>query len=66
MPEPIRRTLDLDLIQKADDALERARRMPAGPERIEALKTAGILRHAADAYGLIFAPKGRPKNRSAS
>lgn len=60
MPEPTRRTPDASLIESADDALDRARKMPPGPERIEALKQAGILRHATDAYGIIFAPKGRP------
>lgn len=46
---------------KADEALEDARRLPHGPERKEALKTAGMLRNAADQYGIIFAPKGRPR-----
>ncbi|MES2752431.1 MAG: hypothetical protein V4661_13770 [Pseudomonadota bacterium] len=45
---------------KADDALEEARSMPPGPERTEALKKAGMLRNAADVYGIIFASKGRP------
>jgi hypothetical protein len=45
---------------KADDALEEARGMPPGPERTEALKKAGLLRNAADVYGIIFAAKGRP------
>jgi hypothetical protein len=45
----------------ADDALEATRTMPPGPERSAALKQAGLLRHAADSYGLIFArPAGRP------
>ena len=44
----------------AEDALEAARNMPPGPERNDALKRAGILRNAADAYGLIFARRGRP------
>jgi hypothetical protein len=43
----------------ADDALEAARTMPPGPERSAALKQAGLLRHAADSYGLIFARRGR-------
>ena len=34
--------------------------MPAGPDRIEALKNAGKLRNAADAYGLVFAQHGKP------
>jgi len=45
---------------KADDALEEARSMPPGPERTEAMKKAGMLRNAADVYGIIFASKGRP------
>jgi len=44
----------------AVDALERARLMPPGPERNEALKLAGLLRCAADARGLVFAKRGRP------
>ena len=44
----------------ADDALEEARNMPPGPERNDALKKAGMLRNTADAYGLIFARRGRP------
>lgn len=51
----------ITLDTKADDALENARRLPHGPERKEALKTAGMLRNAADQYGIIFAPKGRPR-----
>jgi hypothetical protein len=50
MSVPTRRTPDADLIADADDALERARKMPAGLERIEALKAAGILRNAAASY----------------
>jgi hypothetical protein len=52
-----RSTLDF----KADAALEAARQLPHGPERTQALKTAGMLRNAADQYGIIFAPKGRPR-----
>jgi hypothetical protein len=33
---------------------------PPGPERIEALKAAGMLRNAADVFGVIFAKRGRP------
>jgi hypothetical protein len=44
----------------ADEALEAARDMPAGPERIEALKAAGMLRNAADVFSVIFAKRGRP------
>ena len=51
----------ITLALKADEALEDARRLPHGPERKEALKTAGMLRYAADQYGIIFATKGRPR-----
>jgi hypothetical protein len=34
--------------------------MPPGPERIEVLKAAGMLRNAADVFGVIFATRGRP------
>jgi hypothetical protein len=49
-----------DLDAEADEALERARSMPRGPEKIEALKKAGLLRRAADAGGVSFAKRGRP------
>lgn len=45
----------------AADALERARLMPSGLERNEALKLASILRCAADARGVVFAKRGRPR-----
>ena len=45
----------------AADALELARMMPPGPERNEALKLASRLRCTADARGLIFAKRGRPR-----
>jgi hypothetical protein len=45
----------------AADALELARLMPPGPERSEALKLASRLRCTADARGLIFAKRGRPR-----
>ena len=51
----------ITLDSKADEALEDARRLPHGAERREALKTAGMLRKAADQYGIIFATKGRPR-----
>jgi hypothetical protein len=44
----------------AMEALERARMMPAGQEKMDALKKAGILRNAADIRGLFFAKRGRP------
>jgi hypothetical protein len=44
----------------ANDALDAARNLAPGRERIEALKKAGALRKAADQTGLIFAKRGRP------
>jgi hypothetical protein len=52
--------LDRDLGAEADEALEVARSMPYGPEKVEALKKAGLLRKAADARGVTFARRGRP------
>jgi hypothetical protein len=49
-----------ELEAEALAALEEARTMPAGPERTEAMKKAGILRNAADLQGLFFAKRGRP------
>ncbi len=45
----------------ANDALERARLLPPGPERNEALKLAGLLRTSADSRGPVFAKRGRPR-----
>lgn len=45
--------------QDADDALERARNMPPGPDRMEALRKAGILREAAATSGTVFPPSRR-------
>jgi len=50
----------LDLETEALAALEKARAMPQGPERTEAMKQAGILRNAADLRGMLFAKPGRP------
>jgi hypothetical protein len=50
-----------DVEASADEALAAARSMVPGPERIEALKAAGRLRNAADAYGIVLARRGRPK-----
>jgi hypothetical protein len=50
----------LDLEAEALAALERARTLPAGPARNEAMKQAGILRNAADLQGIFFAKRGRP------
>jgi hypothetical protein len=41
---------------EADDALEAARTMPSGQEKMEALKKAG-----GDAGGISFAKRGRPR-----
>jgi hypothetical protein len=51
----------LDWDNLAAEALELARLMPPGPERNEALKLASRLRCTADARGLIFAKRGRPR-----
>jgi hypothetical protein len=45
----------------ATDALERARLLPPGPERNEALKRASLLRCTVDSYGPVFAKRGRPR-----
>jgi hypothetical protein len=50
----------LDLETEAVAALERARTLPPGPERTEAMKKAGILRNALDLQGVFFAKRGRP------
>jgi hypothetical protein len=52
---------DRDLDAEADEALEKARSMPPGPAKIEALRQAGLLRCAADQRGIRFAKKGRPR-----
>lgn len=55
------RALDAALDAEADEALEAARTMPSGQEKMEALKRAGRLRNAADAGGISFAKRGRPR-----
>ena len=50
-----------DLNAEADEALEAARTMPRGRKKVEALKKAGLLRNAADAGGISFAKRGRPR-----
>jgi len=45
----------------AADALERARLLPPGPQRNEALKLASLLRCTADSSGPVFAKRGRPR-----
>jgi hypothetical protein len=51
--------LDWDTL--AAHALELARLIPPSLDRNEALKLASLLRCAADARGLIFAKRGRPR-----
>ena len=51
---------EYDLGARAREALERARSMPNGPERSEALKEASKLQLAADVLGIAFAKRGRP------
>jgi hypothetical protein len=51
----------LDWDDLAAEALELARLMAPGPKRSEALKLASQLRCIADARGLIFAKRGRPR-----
>jgi hypothetical protein len=50
---------DWDIL--AAEALELARQLPPGPKRNEALKAAGRLRCCADARGIVFAKRGRPR-----
>lgn len=52
--------IDRDLDAEADEALEMARSMPRGPEKVEALKKAGLLGRAVDARRIAFAKRGRP------
>jgi hypothetical protein len=49
-----------DVEAAADEALQASRDMPPGPERIDALKAAGMLRNVGDVFGVIFAKRGRP------
>jgi hypothetical protein len=50
-----------DLDAEASEALEAARAMPNGTAKAEALKKAGLWRKAADARGITFAQRGRPR-----
>jgi hypothetical protein len=59
--ETQRSTDRLDWDTRAADALELARLMPPGAERNEALKFASLLRCTADAWGLVFPKRGRPR-----
>jgi hypothetical protein len=49
-----------DLEAEALEALEKARALPQGPERAEALKKAGALQNIANSQGISFAKRGRP------
>jgi hypothetical protein len=51
----------IDREMLAADALERARLLPPGPQRNEALKRASLLRCSADSQGPVFAKRGRPR-----
>ena len=60
--EETRRSFDRrDWDMLAAEALELARHLPPGPKRNEALKAAGRLRCCADAQGVAFAKRGRPR-----
>jgi hypothetical protein len=56
---PDTRSLDA----KAADALRKARAMPPGAMRTEALKRAGLLQLSADRRGVILAKRGRPGSK---
>ena len=45
----------------ATEASELARKMPPGPKRNDALKAASQLRCSADAHGIAFTKRGRPR-----
>ncbi|MDB5632179.1 MAG: hypothetical protein JWR49_1034 [Tardiphaga sp.] len=55
-PRPPTRPDLQDWDARAAAALETARDMPPGPERIQALKNAGVLRGAADARAMFTRP----------
>jgi len=64
MSKKLQRAPDrIDREISAADALEKARLLPPGPERNEALKLASLLRWTADADGLVFAKRGRPRKQ---
>jgi hypothetical protein len=50
----------LDVEAEALMALEKARAMPRGSERAEAMKKAGTLQNAVNSQGISFAKRGRP------
>lgn len=57
--QTVKRSSGQQWAMRADDALQEARDMPPGPERVAMLKKAGLLRNAADMYGTIFADGGK-------
>jgi len=61
MKETQRASDHIDQEILATDALERARLLPPGPERNEALKRASLLRCTVDSNGPVFAKRGRPR-----
>jgi hypothetical protein len=61
MKETQRASDHIDQEILAADALERARLLPPGPERNEALKHASLLRCTVDSRGPVFAKRGRPR-----
>jgi hypothetical protein len=62
MSEKSQRASDrIDQEIRAADALEKARLLPPGPQRNEALKLASLLRCTVDSQGPVFAKRGRPR-----
>jgi hypothetical protein len=62
MSEKSQRVSDrIDQEIPAADALEKARLLPPGPQRNEALKLASLLRCTVDSQGPVFAKRGRPR-----
>jgi hypothetical protein len=62
MSEKSQRVPDrIDQEIRAADALEKARLLPPGPQRNEALKLASLLRCTVDSQGPVFAKRGRPR-----
>jgi hypothetical protein len=57
---PVPKSSKPDLECEALEALEKARALPHGPERAEALKKAGALQNIASSQGISFAKRGRP------
>jgi hypothetical protein len=53
-----------DLEAEALEALDKARALPRGRERADAMKKAGALRNAANSQGILFAKRGRPAKTS--